>query len=365
MAEERVKEILKKVYETTESARVLLQPNELNEEWTKDNLIRPVLEALEWDWAFEVRPESRGEGTEGSLDYMLKPKEPGLPTMGLEAKALRVSAPERREHDQITKGLKQSKERGARHFIWTNGDTWLVLSLALSQAPMFEISLSKTGGNEEAIEELADRFRIIGRNGLDAEAIDQQIQENWKVTALPQCLKKLLSTMKGEFLELARKALPAELMVDDQTIIDYFDGLNAQVSSATRERRPPSHRILDAGPEDWEKLVTSDEPQYEKARVVLLRQERSKLGEYLVGDSYKPWSKALTFKLLGYPRRGTDTKGKTSQAIRPYKKWNFIREAASQDRRVKGEVYERVEESVPFLKRLLDRDPPNPPARTP
>ena len=62
-----------------------------------------------------------------------------------------INPPEDRSHPHIRKGLKQSKERGASYFIWTNGDCWQFFSLALPDAPMYDLTLSKAHGDPEKI----------------------------------------------------------------------------------------------------------------------------------------------------------------------------------------------------------------------
>jgi len=104
-----------------------LQPSERNEEWTKMVLILPLLEGLGWDRATDISYESSPEDVEGSLDFIIKCH----PPIGIEAKALYVNPPLDRNHKHVEKGLKQSKDRGASYFIWTNGDCWQFYSLAL------------------------------------------------------------------------------------------------------------------------------------------------------------------------------------------------------------------------------------------
>jgi len=53
------------------------------------------------------------------------------PPIGIEAKAIDVDPPEDSNDPEMKKGLKQSKDREASYFIWTNGDSRQFFSLAL------------------------------------------------------------------------------------------------------------------------------------------------------------------------------------------------------------------------------------------
>ena len=116
-----------------------LQQSERNEEWTKMVLIMPLIDGLGWDKATDISFESRPAETEGWLDFILRCNT----QIGIEAKAIDVNRPTDRNQPQVKKGLKQSEERGASYFIWTNGNCWQFYSLALPNAPIYQLMLSK------------------------------------------------------------------------------------------------------------------------------------------------------------------------------------------------------------------------------
>jgi len=90
----------------------------------KEDLIVPMMEALGWDDPYEVLPEDSPEYVEDSIDYLLKPNRPGASSLCVEAKPLLSIPPEYCDHEQIKKGLEQTKKRISDYFIWTNGRTW-------------------------------------------------------------------------------------------------------------------------------------------------------------------------------------------------------------------------------------------------
>ena len=71
--------------------------------------------------------------------------------------------------------------------------------------------------------------------------------------------------------------------------------------------------------------------------------------------NYRPWRKTLTFSLLGLQKRGPATKTVTGPAVRFYTQYGFIRIVDPQAR--PDEItYERVDEAMPYLKRILQSE---------
>ena len=157
-----------------EDARDTLEVSERNEEWTKMSLIVPLLEGLGWDRGKDVGYENSPRDVEGRLDFILK----GHHLIGIEAKALDVGSPQDYGHPHIKKGLKQSKERGASYFIWTNGDCWQFFSLALKNAPLYQVTLSSARGD------ISDKLCILGKKPFTDNNlfIDKYINTSMKKT---------------------------------------------------------------------------------------------------------------------------------------------------------------------------------------
>ncbi len=145
MASGKLASLIEKLSQIIIDAPNKLQPSERNEEWTKIVLILPLIARLGWDTATDVSFESRPTEIEGFLDFILKSQ----PPIGVEAKALDVIKPMDHNHPHVKKGLKQSEERGASYFIWTNGNCWQFYSLALPNAPIYQVMLSDVGDTQE------------------------------------------------------------------------------------------------------------------------------------------------------------------------------------------------------------------------
>lgn len=321
-------------------ARDSLQPGERNEEWTKAALIVPLLEGLGWDRGTDVGYESSPDDIEGRLDFILKCQFP----IGIEAKALDVDYPRDHDHPHIKKGLKQCKERGASYFIWANGDCWQFFSLALANAPVYQVILSSAGGGVEQIDSIANKFRIIEKGGFTAnpEMFDKAIRANWKMTALPVALDVLLKERANDLLELVRQGLPSELDIEDEEILKFLQTLKPY--RLPPRKKPP--KLPPRLPKDWELLLASFEPAYERARERFRSGYYRKLAQYLIGGQYGPWSKITTWRHVGAPRDPGERK-KLGPVVALFREWRFIEEA-------EGAMYKRVEEGVPYLKKLLE-----------
>ena len=327
-----------------------MSPSERNEEWTKMNFIAPLLDGLGWDRMRDVRYEHSPEEVEGALDFVLVCK----PSIGIEAKALDVKPPDDRNHSQIKKGLKQSKERGASYFIWTNGDCWQFFSLDLQNAPLYEVIIGKVNDNAEEAQRIASKLSIIEKKPFtdNPQLFDEHIREHWKAVALPAAVNRLLKERAHHLIELIREDLPSELRIEDVEMLEYVKSLKPPVSPAAHAVRSTRQAEIELSfPKDWEYLLDSFEPLYERARNRFRKDNYRKLGEYLVGEECTPWSKKTTWRYVG---ASSDIKARKrlGTVISLFKKWNFI-ESVEKDKK-----YKRVEESIPYLKRLLDKLPP-------
>jgi hypothetical protein len=322
-----------------------LQPSERNEEWTKIVLILPLIEGLGWDKATDVSFESRPSEIEGWLDFILKCQ----PTIGIEAKALDVNKPMDHNHPQVKKGLKQSKERGASYFIWTNGDCWQFYSLALPNAPIYQVILSNIGNEPEKAESIRKKVGIIEKGDFseNPKIFDKAILNNWKVTALPAAWEFLIENHKDDLIQLVRNGLPAGLDINSDEILNFLKTL--QTRDYTPEPgiiKPPKKLSF---PDDWDKLLNAYETRYEKARYQFRKSYHHNLGQWLISEEYKPWSKSITWRLVGAPNEPNKRK-QVGPVVQIFKEWGFIKEEKE-----RGDKYVRVDESVPYLKKLLEK----------
>lgn len=321
-------------------------PGQRNEEWTKNVFILPFLEALGWDRYHDVSYEYGSQEGDERLDYVLLSQ----PAIGIEAKALDVKPPEDRSHPQIAKGLRQSQERGAAYFIWTNGDCWQFFSLALPDAPMYDVRLTDAHNNPAQAEQIADDVHLIDKAlfSADPNVFDEAILEKWKAAALPAVLHELLNQRQHEFLQLVRQSLPDQLHIEDEEILSFFAALKLPAAPAEHvkertRRTKKSHSF----PEDWHELLHSFEPEPHRARTRFREGYYRKLGQYLISGQYRPWSKSTTWRHVGAPDV-TNERKKLGPVISLFREWHFIEEAETVD------VYQRVEESVLYLQKLLE-----------
>jgi hypothetical protein len=330
-----------------------LPANKISEEWTKHNLIDPLLTALGWDNPYEVLLEDPSIHND-FMDYTLRPLPPKASSLCVEAKHLLSPPPRDRGDDQIIKGLEQTKARSSDYFVWTNGGTWQLFAVKLPNAPIYEINISQVGRDESKIQLTADRLRLLSRETVvnSPQDIAEQIMAYWKEIALPQAFKALSEELAEETIKLMESVLPHELDISSEEILKFlkecqWEGIHIRQPSFSEKKRR-----FKPFPPEWEKLVTSLEPRFVKARETLLTEPRRKLGEYLISNNYEAWPQTLTYSLLGLPTRGSDTKGVTSPALGLYKKYGFI-EVVDPQARPDEITYQRVDEAMPYLRRIL------------
>lgn len=323
-----------------------LQPSERNEEWTKIVLILPLIRGLGWDSATDVSYESSADDIEGSLDLVLRCQ----PPIGIEAKALDVKPPQDHSHPQVKKGLKQSKDRKASYFIWTNGDCWQFYSLALPNAPIYQVILSSIGDGSKQPEPIENNLRIIEKEHFaeNPKIFDENIRENWKMTALPDAWNLLLEKHTSDLLQLVRNGLPTELDIKSEEILKFLKTLEPS-ADVLKPPRPRTNRPkkIHSFPVDWEQLLSSYEPVYERARKRFSNEYLRNLAQYLTSEKYEPWSKSITWRYAGAPNEPNIRK-QLGPVIAFFREWRFIEDEEGTDK------YVRVEESVPYLKKLLE-----------
>jgi predicted type IV restriction endonuclease len=344
MASRELTNLIKELSEIIRDAPNKLTPTERNEEWTKIVLILPLLEGLGWNRATDVSYESSPEEAEGWLDFILKFE----PSIGVEAKALDVSFPSDRNHPQVKKGLKQSRDRGASYFIWTNGDCWQFYSLALANAPVYQVILSDAGGTEGQAEVITDRLRIIEKGEFvkDPGIFDEGIRNNWKIVTLPAAWYSLFEENTDDLIQVVRKALPQELDFESDEILEFLKKLEISGDIPRPLKDRGKRRRTFSFPRDWEQLLNSYEPEYERARKRFRRGYNLKLAQWVINENYTPWSKSITWRCAGVPNE-PNAKKQLGPVVAFFREWGFIKEEEGTDK------YVRVEEGVPYLKKVL------------
>jgi hypothetical protein len=330
-------ELVKKLNGVIKEKQKNPQPDQANVEWTKIALIVPILEALGWDKGIDIAYEFVPPGSGVRLDLILRGQTP----IGIEARTLYEPPPQTIEHPQIKSGLVQCKEINAPYFIWTNGNHWQFFSLALANAPFYQVCLSEIEDDHSLLE----RLLVIKKDTFIShpEKFNKALSENLKEAALPHAWTTVLQDHTKELLEVFRKGLQ-QIEVKDEAILRYLrtfkpEGLKHQTRPANWTPKP----------KNWEQLIESYESPYRLARWFFRTSYYRKLGEYLINQNYKPWPKDLTWKHVGLPE-GSNEK-KVGHAVVLFREWGFIKET--------GEKYCRVEECVPYLKKLLSDNTSN------
>ena len=322
-------------------------PTQRNEEWTKINFILPLLEALGWDRFKDIGYEDSSQEVEGWLDFMLLSE----PRIGIEAKALDINPPIDHNHPQIEKGLKQTRERDASYFIWTNGDCWQFFPLSMPDAPIYEIRLSQVQGDNEQIQQISSEFHIIEKDTFTANPMqfEEAIREKWKIAALPGAFDKLVNERGQDLIQLIKQDLPSNLGIKDKEILSFLKALKPPGESGVRVKSRMKHTKEPLSfPEDWQKLIDSFEPEYDRPRKRFLEGYYRKLAKYLIGEKYSPWSKSTTWRHVSAPNDTSERK-KLGNVISLFRKWHFIEDAD------KADMYQRVDESIPYLQKLIEK----------
>jgi hypothetical protein len=333
--ESALQSLVKKLSCLIKEKRKMPQPDHMNTEWTKIALIIPLLEELGWDKSTDIGYEFGPLTSDGRLDLILNNRIP----IGIETRPLYELPPQNSEHPQIKNGLKLCRAKKAPYFIWTNGDTWLFFSLALTNAPFYQVSLSALDNDASSVE----RLLIIKKDIYTAhpEKYNKAISENLKISSLPNAWMTVLRDHTVELIQLFRKGLQHP-GIKDETIVQYLKSLGSEGLPA--EATAP---VWVPKPRNWEQLIDSYDSPYRLARWFFRTSYYRKLGEYLINENYKPWPKDLTWKYVGLPD-GINERKKVGHAVFMFREWGFIEEALD------GKYY-RVEECVPYLKKLLER----------
>jgi hypothetical protein len=311
------------------------QSGDLNEQWTKIALIVPLLEGLGWDRVTDISYEVSPNGNEELLDLILNCKNP----IGVMVKKPDEIPPRNFDHPQINAGLRQCKVKKIPYFIWTNGDCWQFASLALPNAPLYQIVLSEAVNGAST----ADQLLIIKKDIFTSspERFDRAIHDKFRMIALPIAWKEVLIEHTDDLIQLIRKRLHV-VDIKDEVILKFLKTLRPD------SLHPSAKYVIGTPtPKDWEQLIESYESPYRLARWFFRTSYYHKLGTYIISESYKPWSKAATWTHVGLSNSTHDRK-KISHAVILFREWGFIKEAGN-------DKYYRVEESIPYLKKLLEK----------
>jgi len=357
--------LVKRLSSVIKEKRDSCQPDQLTAEWTKKDLIVPLLEGLGWDKGADIINEFAPPDNEGRLDLILNCQTP----VGIEIRPLHELPPQNIEHPQIKDGIRQCKSKKAPYFIWTNGDTWLFFSLAMANAAFYQASLSKIIINDIS---LLDQLLIIKKDLFisNPDRFNKAISRNMALMSLSNAWTAILQDHTKELIQVFRKGLQ-RVDIKDEVILKFLktlksEGLLTQASSPisfeskgllTQKRSSisfksggllPQPRSPNWAPKlkDWERLIDSYESPYRLARWFFRTSYYRKLGEYLISENYKPWSKDSTWRHLGLSN-GINEEKKVRHAMILFKEWGFIKET-------EADKYCRVEGCPPYLKKLLE-----------
>lgn len=99
---------------------------------------------------------------------------------------------------------------------------------------------------------------------------------------------------------------------------------------------------------DWDLLIDSYNSHYRLARWFFQTSYYRRLGEYLISEGYKPWSKDSTWRHVGLTN-DSNVEKKVRHAEALFLEWGFIK-------KTDGDKFSRVEGCSSYLKRLLEKD---------
>ena len=100
-----------------------------------------------------------------------------------------------------------------------------------------------------------------------------------------------------------------------------------------------------------DRLLDSFERKYDKPKKRFRKGLYREVGRFVIGQS-SPWSKETTWMHVGIPDDPNEKK-KLGPVMSLLNEWHFIEEVQG------AEKWQRVEESIQFLRKLLE-EPPNP-----
>ncbi len=203
-AKEKIKELVEKYNVLSESER-----NKYNEEETKNYFIRPLFEALGWDFAKsnEVAMERGSVGKRADYEFKLN----GIPKVYLEAKSIRTDL-----------NLEQHA-RQAINYAWNKGVTWAVLT------DFESIKVFNAQGQSKL---LADKlvFEIPVAKYLTDERLWLLSKESFLEGGLDQYAEKYAKKIKKQTVN---ESLFGDLRVAREHLTESFGMWNKEVDKET------------------------------------------------------------------------------------------------------------------------------------
>lgn len=179
-------------------------------------------------------------------------------------------------------------------------------------------------------------------------SLEEAIRQNWKMKALPAAWAAAFEVCPNDMVELMRKILPSGLEIKDEEILEFLRKLTPRSESGAIERHGLSAKGKASnlsGPDAWERLLSPDDAVCARHKEAFGTGYERNLGCYIISDTYKPWNKKSTWKHAKMP---SDEHRIAGAVIGRFKKWGFIEYVKEID------GYKRVEEGVPYLKKLLE-----------
>jgi len=196
-----------------------------------------------------------------------------------------------------------------------------------------------------------NKLRIVEKEHFaeSPESFDEAIRNNWKIAALPVAWNLLFETDMSTLFQLFASCLPDELEIKNGEILEFLRTLKPRIKFQEYTiSRTKSVKKIHSFPDDWDQLLNSYEPDYEGARKRFRKDNYLKLAQYVISENYKPWSKSTTWRHVGVPNETTERK-KLGPVISLFREWRFIEEIGGTDK------YKRVEESVPYMEKLIEK----------
>ena len=133
-AQDRIAEAIKALKKTRNEHEEYLKPIETR---TRQLLIDPMLEALDWDVRNPAQVHLEYKGTSGKPDYALFSH--GNVVALIEAKKLEIPLA-RIKVEQVIKYARDKSLTSLKYVVWTNGDHWQIWSIEEDREESFQLS---------------------------------------------------------------------------------------------------------------------------------------------------------------------------------------------------------------------------------
>ena len=133
-AQDRIAEAIKALKKTRDEHEEYLKPIETR---TRQLLIDPMLEALDWDVRNPAQVHLEYKGTSGKPDYALFSH--GNVVALIEAKKLEIPLA-RIKVEQVIKYARDRALTSLKYVVWTNGDHWQIWSIDEDREESFQLS---------------------------------------------------------------------------------------------------------------------------------------------------------------------------------------------------------------------------------